>query len=297
VDDADQMRPLRPAAVRCTRATTGEACEELLIWIGQQPESRRAISVSARPVRDRAGTVTGAVLAYNDVTELMRAIQVKDEFVASVSHELRTPLTSALAHLELLDGAEGLAPVVRGQVAAVRRNAMRLSHLVADLLYTATATSGAQLIDPFRVDLAVTVGEAVEAARPDANGAGVSLGCDAPVALSVTADGFRLRQVADNLIANAIQYSLPGSRVQVSLSADDDVVRLLVADSGEGIEETDLDHLFSKFVRGQNATRRLVPGTGLGLTIVRTIVEAHGGEVSLESTVGVGTTVRVTLPR
>ena len=143
----------------------------------------------------------------------------------------------------------------------------------------------------------VVVGEAVDAAPPDADLAGVTLDCEAPEALAAVVDGIRMRQVADNLIANAIKYSLPGSQVHVTLAADDDVVRLVVADTGEGIEEADLDQLFSKFVRGQNATRRLVPGTGLGLNIVRTIVEAHGGEVSLESTAGVGTTVRVTLPR
>ncbi len=279
------------------RAAAGEEFQDMLIWVGDQPATRRALSVSARSVRDGSGGFAGAAMACHDVTDLMRAIEVKDDFLASVSHELRTPLTSALAHLELLEGDEQVTPDVRKQVAAVRRNAMRLSHLVADLLFTATATSGARVIDPFRVDLARIMREAVEAARPAAEDGGVVLEVVVPETVSAVVDGIRLRQVADNLIANAIKYTMPDGRVRVALCATGKQVEIVIADSGEGIDESDLADIFSTFVRGQNARRRLVPGTGLGLSIVRTIVEAHGGEVSLESQVGVGTTVRLMLPR
>lgn len=297
VYDAEQARRLATEEMPEVRAAAGEEFQDMLVWVGAQPATRRALSVSARSVRDGAGNFAGAAMACHDVTELMRAIQVKDDFLASVSHELRTPLTSALAYLELLEGAEHVEPAVRTQVAAVRRNAMRLSHLVADLLFTATATSGAQVIDPFRVDLAMVLHDAVEAARPDAGDGGVRLEADLPETLSVVVDGIRLRQVADNLIANAIRYTLPDGCVRVTLSTTDGQLEIVVADSGEGIDESDLADIFSTFVRGQNARRRLVPGTGLGLSIVRTIVEAHGGQVSLESAVGVGTTVRLVLPR
>jgi len=297
VYDAEQTRRLSSEEMPEVRAAAGEEFQDMLIWVGDQPATRRALSVSARSVRDGVGGFAGAAMACHDVTDLMRAIQVKDDFLASVSHELRTPLTSVLAYLELLEGAEHVTPAVRNQVAAVRRNAMRLSHLVADLLFTATATSGAQVIDPFRVDLAMIMREAVEAARPDAEDGGVVLEVVVPETVRVVVDGIRLRQVADNLIANAIKYTMPDGRVRVALCVTDEEVEIVVADSGEGIDESDLADIFSTFVRGQNARRRLVPGTGLGLSIVRTIVEAHGGVVSLESTVGVGTTVRLTLPR
>ena len=297
VYDAEQVRRLSREEMPEMRAAAGEEFQDMLVWVGAEPATRRALSVSARPVRDGAGNFAGAAMACHDVTELMRAIQVKDDFLASVSHELRTPLTSALAYLELLEGAEHVEPAVRSQVAAVRRNAMRLSHLVADLLFTATAMSGAQVIDPFLVDLAMVLHDAVEAARPDAESGGVRLEADLPQSLSVVVDGIRLRQVADNLIANAIRYTDADGCVRVTLSTADDQLEIVVADSGEGIDEADLADIFSTFVRGQNARRRLVPGTGLGLSIVRTIVEAHGGRVSLESTVGVGTTVRLALPR
>jgi len=296
--DVDQTRLLTREEMPTVRAAAGEEFENVLVWAGDDPQTRRALSVSARSVLDRAGTFAGAALAYHDITEMMSAIRVKDNFLASISHELRTPLTSALAYLELLESAdESLEPAVRTQVAAVRRNAMRLSHLVANLLFTATATPGARVIDPFRVDLVLVLGEAVEAARSNAKDAGVTFDVDLPESVSALVDGMRLRQVADNLIANAIKFTLPNGSVRVEMSATEDQVEIVVADSGEGIEEADLADIFSTFVRGANARQRLVPGTGLGLTIVRTIVEAHGGEVVLESEVGVGTTVRLSLPR
>ncbi len=295
--DADQTRRLTHEENPAVRAAAGEEFTDQLVWVGAEEASRRALSVSARAVRDRAGAFSGAALACHDVTDLVRALDVKDDFLATVSHELRTPLTSALAYLELLDGAEHLDAAVRTQVDAVRRNALRLSRLVADLLFTATATSGAQELDPFRVDLVMVVGQAVEAAGLQAAEAGIELVADLPGALDVMADGMQLRQVTDNLLANALTFTPAGGRVRVSLSGSDTSAELVVADSGEGIEAADLDVIFSTFGRGQNARRRLSSGTGLGLTIVRTIVEAHGGEVTAESTVGRGTTVRVVLPR
>jgi two-component system, OmpR family, phosphate regulon sensor histidine kinase PhoR len=299
VYDAEQQHALTFEQFPCARATEGggEEFDDLLIWIGEDPATRRALSVSARTVEDRTGTLAGAVLAYNDVTELIGARTVKDDFVATVSHELRTPLAAAMANLELLDVSGAVGPEAQPQVAAARRNVLRLSHLVADLLFTATATSGMQVIDPFRVDLAMIVAEAVSAAGAEAEAGGIDLAMDLPDELHLLADGLRLRQVADNLIDNALTFTPAGGRVTVTLSSTRRQAQLDVADSGEGIEPDDLAEVFAPFVRGQNARRRLSPGAGLGLTIVRTIVEAHGGEVSAHSNAGEGTTVRVVLPR
>ena len=115
--------------------------------------------------------------------------------------------------------------------------------------------------------------------------------------METVADGMRMRQVVDNLLANAILYGRPDGHVTVTLEASDEHVVLTVADDGEGIDASDLPGMFQRFFRGQNAHRRQVPGTGLGLSIVRTIVEAHGGEVALTSEAGAGCTVRLTLPR
>lgn len=297
VYDADQLRTLTHEEYPCARATAGEDFDDMLIWIGEDPGSRRALSVSARIVRDRVGTLTGAVLAYHDVTELIRAVKVRDDFVATVSHELRTPLTSALAYLELLDDSVEASADVRQQITAARRNMLRLSHLVADLLFSARARSGSPLVDRYRVDVVTVLCEAVAAAAVDADAAGVTVTCEHPDSLVAVADGMRLRQVVDNLLANAIAYSAPDGMVAATLAEAEGRLVLTVADDGEGIDADDVRDVFGRFFRGQNARRRQVPGTGLGLSIVRTIVEAHGGEVSVESAPGEGTTVRVVLPR
>ena len=299
VYDADQQEVLSIDQFPCARATHGEGEEfdDLLIWIGEDPATRRALSVSARTVADRSGVLTGAVLAYNDVTQLIQAVSVKDEFVSTVSHELRTPLTSALAYLELLDESVAQLPGARQQVVAARRNVLRLSHLVADLIFSTRASSGSPVISPHRVDLVTVLREAVEAAAVDAEGAGVQLACEHPDVLEVLADGIRLRQVLDNLIGNAILYGRPDGHVDVTLAESDGTVVITVSDDGEGIDPDDLEEVFDRFFRGQNARQRQIGGTGLGLSIVRTIVDAHGGDVSVTSTAGEGTIVRVVLPR
>jgi signal transduction histidine kinase len=125
----------------------------------------------------------------------------------------------------------------------------------------------------------------------------VDLTMGLPESLETMVDGLRMRQVVDNVIANAILYGRPEGHVVVTLEASDEEIVLTVADDGEGIDESDLPGMFQRFFRGQNAQRRQIPGTGLGLSIVRMIVEAHGGDVSIASEVGVGSTVTLTLPR
>jgi two-component system, OmpR family, phosphate regulon sensor histidine kinase PhoR len=295
--DAEQDHLMSHDEMPSVRAAAGESFDDMLLWVGEDPLTRHALSVSARPIHDRVGALTGAVLAYHDVTDLMRAVKVKDDFVSTVSHELRTPLTSALAYLELLDESTDVSPEGHQQVTAARRNILRLSHLVADLLFATRATAGSPLIDPYRLDVVTVVGEAVDAAALAAEGAGVSVRFVRPEELPVVADGMRLRQVIDNLLANAITYSRPGGVVTVVLAQDEGHLVLTVADEGVGIEPDDVREVFTRFYRGENARRLQVPGTGLGLNIVQTIVEAHGGEVSLESVPGEGTTVAVVLPR
>lgn len=295
--DPDQTRLLEHDEMPSVRAARGEEFDDVRVWIGEDRETRRALSVSARTVVDRSGLAAGAVLAYHDVTALVRAMHVKDEFVATLSHELRTPLTSALAYLELLDESADVSEEGHQQVTAARRNMLRLSHLVADLLFTTRASAGSPPIDPYTVDLATVLVEAVEAASVEAEATGVRIALRRPETLTAHADGMRMRQVFDNLLANAIAYSHPEGVVNVSLVEDGDRVVLTIRDEGAGVEHREVAQVFDRFFRGDNARRLHVPGTGLGLTIVRTIVEAHRGDVSFESAPGAGTTVCVVLPR
>jgi len=290
-------QPLAAHEIPSMRAARGEEFDDLQLWVGQDPHARRALSVSARRMLDRSGSFAGAVLAYHDVTDQVRAMGVKDEFVSAISHELRTPLTAALAYLELLDDSTDVTPEGRQQVTAARRNMLRLSHLVADLLFTTRASAGSPLVDPYRADLALLLGEAVDAASLFADGAGVRIECRVPETLPALVDGMRMRQVFDNLLDNAVSYSCPGGVVTVDLGVRGEHAVLTVTDEGTGIDRTEVEQVFDRFYRGENARRLQVPGTGLGLTIVRSIVEAHGGVVSLESTPGEGTSVCVMLPR
>lgn len=139
--------------------------------------------------------------------------------------------------------------------------------------------------------------EALESAAADAAAAGVTLEADLPDSVVAVADGMRLRQVVDNLLSNAITYTPRDGTVTVTLTASPRYLEITVADTGEGMDEADLRDVFVRFHRGDNARRRQVPGTGLGLPIVRHIVEAHGGEVTVDSALGRGTTVTVVLPR
>lgn len=291
----DGTTPLVREQMPSYRAVRGEEFDDVRVWIGRDPDQRRALSVSARSVWDHAGQFAGAALAYKDVTDYVRALAVKDEFVASVSHELRTPMTSVLGHLELLAEDPALTEALRARVRTVERNAVRLRQLVTDLLQVQQDRAEGVDLDLADVDLVEVVAEAVEAARPWAEGSGLTLTAVLPPSAVTHADGGRMRQVVDNLVSNAVKYSEPGGAVVVSLEVRPDAVEICVVDSGLGMAPADLERLFTRFFRGQVARERHIQGTGLGLSIVRAIVEAHGGRVSVTSESGVGSTVRVFL--
>ena len=279
------------------RAAHGEEFDDLLIWVGNDPTTWRAFSVSARNVRDENGRMAGAALACKDVTDLLEALQAKEDFVASASHELRTPLTSVLGYLELVSDREDLPSGLATQLFVVQRNAQRLRALVTDLLVAAEARDGRLDLHRTDTDLVKVLQEAVESARPYAATSGVDLRAQLPERLVTLVDAQRIRQVADNLISNAIKYNESGGRVSVSLQQVDDSVEMVVADDGMGISPEDQERLFTRFFRGQEARSRLTPGTGLGLSIVRDIARAHGGDCTVASEPGVGTIFTVALPR
>jgi PAS domain S-box-containing protein len=223
--------------------------------------------------------------------------RLKDEFVASVSHELRTPLTSIVGYLELFREGSVLDEEHDTMLRVIDRNAERLLDLVSDLLFAAQVAAGKPLVlnvDP--VDLADIVAQAVTAAGPRAEQAGLTfdvLACPAVI----QADNMRIAQVVDNLISNAIKFSGPGGKISIELRERADFVVLSVADTGIGIPVEDHPSLFSRFYRAKAATDGAIQGTGLGLAIVKAAVEAHGGEITFKSEVGVGTTFEVALPR
>ena len=265
------------------------------MWVGDDPRTRRALSVSARSVVNEQGDFAGAALAYKDVTDFMRALRVKDEFVSSVSHELRTPLTSIRGYVDLLLEQPGLDDESTQFLGIVSRNADRLDRLVADLLHTAQVDEGPMHVVRTRTDLSSVVRESVEAAQPVADVAGLDLDLEAPEHLWVMVDAQRIAQVVDNLISNAIKYTHQGG-VTVQVTEDLTRVEVAVSDTGIGIESRDRDRLFTRFFRARHAEEQSIQGVGLGLSITKSIVESHGGRIEVESEIGKGSVFRVRLP-
>ena len=278
------------------RATQGEEFDDQLIWVGSDALTRRALSVSSRVVREESGKFAGAALAYKDVTDFMRALEVKEEFVASVSHELRTPLTSINGFTSLVLERDDLPDEVRHQLGVVQRNVGRLDRLVADLLQTAQVERGLVHLERERTDIAALVRQSLEAARPAVEAAGLTLASRVPNRLVAMVDPQRFAQVIDNLVSNAVKYTPSGGRVEVDLSVTHDRVELVVIDTGIGISVRDRNHVFSRFFRTRHAAQRSIQGIGLGLSITKAIVDSHGGRIEVESEEGRGSTFRVRLP-
>jgi signal transduction histidine kinase len=226
--------------------------------------------------------------------ELMRQ---KDDFAAAVSHELRTPLTSILGYLELIEqsDAERSEPD-ESYLAVVKRNAERLLRLVSDLLLVSEVEDSMLALDFREVDLRQLARECVEAAKPAADAKGIVLQLSQGSALHLGGDRGRLAQMMDNLVSNAIKFTPEGGTVTITTGMQDGQGVFEVADSGMGISSADQTHLYDRFFRTRDATAQAIPGTGLGLTITKAIVDAHGGSIALRSTVGSGTTFVVALP-
>jgi signal transduction histidine kinase len=224
--------------------------------------------------------------------------RMKDDFVASVSHELRTPLTSIRGYLELLrEGDAGELTEEQHQfVSIVERNSDRLLRLVGDLLFVAQVEAGKITLERESMHVEELVRQAVDAARPAATEKGIEIALDLDGLGELHADRARLAQVLDNLISNALKFTLPGGHVSVRTSRHGDVGVIEVSDDGMGMSDEDQGRLFQRFFRTASATDQAIQGTGLGLAIVKAIVEAHDGVITVESVEGEGTIFTVELP-
>jgi two-component system phosphate regulon sensor histidine kinase PhoR len=296
---ADGVSVLGREDMPTSRAVQGEAFRDVLIWVGEDPAERRALAVSSTPYFRANGDFGGAVLAYHDITELVLASRIKDEFVASVSHELRTPLTSIIGYVDvILEDTDDLPEDVRGYLVTVQRNSRRLHRLVDDLLST-VLESVSTVLDVERLSVTELLRASADEAANTAASSGLTLECDTSgvsADLGIEADGERLAQVFDNLFSNAIKYTPHGGRITASLASEGEHAVVRVRDTGRGIAPAELGEIFTKFFRSSTVLTDAIPGVGLGLAITKTIVDAHGGEICVSSKLGEGTTFEVRLP-
>jgi signal transduction histidine kinase len=260
-------------------------------------DSGRVFRGYTAPVARPDGVVVGRIWTLREVTADRRLERLRDAFVAAVSHEMRTPLTSISGFLEMLgDEEHELGDAGRTYLGVIRRGTTRLQRIVEDLLLVAQIEADRLELDPAPADLRDLVVETVEAALPAAAEQGIELVLDVDGRLPLEADAGRLRQMLDNLVSNALKFTPAGGTVILSAANGNGPLRVEVTDTGIGIPKDELGQLFSRFYRASSATRRAIPGTGLGLVIARAIVEGHGGTISLDSSEGKGTCVTVTLP-
>jgi PAS domain S-box-containing protein len=255
-----------------------------------------ALDITARKQAeaDREALLSQAQMQNERLRELDR---MKDEFVALVSHELRTPLTSIRGYLELLlEDAESFEQTHTDWLSVIDRNSERLLCLVEDLLLKAQVNAGKVALTVKEVDIASIVEHSVETGAPVAAARGIALVSSAEPVPPVAADPVRLGQVIDNLISNALKFTPAGGRVEVRASERNGRARIEIADTGTGISPAEQERLFERFYRTAQAQTDAVPGVGLGLSIAKAIVEAHGGTISCESVEGAGTTFAIELP-
>ncbi len=279
--------------------------EETIPKLSAHNDPRRWVSAFIYPVKDEQGRIREVVLVHEDITEQKRAAEelaeasrIKDEFLATLSHELRTPLTSILGWARMLTGG-GLNEEAKERAAQViERNARSQAQLIDDLLDMSRIITGKLRLDVRPVELPRIIETVVDSMLPAAQARGLhfDLRLD-PAAGAVLGDSNRLQQVVWNLLSNAIKFTPAGGRIGIQLQRGDGHVELRVEDTGQGIKPEFLPHIFDRFRQADGSITREHGGLGLGLAIVRHLVEMHGGRVAATSEgEGRGTTFIVQLP-
>jgi signal transduction histidine kinase len=226
------------------------------------------------------------------------ASRLKDEFLMTISHELRTPLTAICGWARMMSTGQIRDDQRPRAIEAIERNASALQQLVDDLLDVSRIVSGKLRLDVQPVAVGDVISSAVEAVRPAAEAKGVSVVADAAIdGIILSADPGRLQQILWNLLSNAVKFTPNGGRIDITCRRTGDGVELSVRDTGVGVEPDFLPHAFERFRQGKGGTTRAHGGLGLGLSIVRHLVELHGGTVTGENNVPPpGATFRVVLP-
>lgn len=252
----------------------------------------KAIQLFAQRVKNASGEIIGCVLSLHDHTERQRLGALREQFEAMMVHELRSPLSNIRSLSDQISKDQGYAA---NNSAMIKLETENMLTLVNDLLDVAKLESGRFMLVKQTLDLIQLTQEVIDSFSATALSKSLKLSCQVKGAIPpIQADSLRVRQVLNNLVSNALKYTNSGS-VTIELLPLGRMIRLSVIDTGEGMDANDLNQLFDKFTQATRGKRRS-DSTGLGLVIVKGIVEAHGGGIGVESEVGKGTSVYVTLP-
>lgn len=265
----------------------------------QRPDGRFVpVEINFAPLFDAQSRLSSIIANVHDLTRLRMADEMKSTFVSAVSHELKTPVALIKGYASTLSRRDAAwdEQTVRESLQVIEEESDRLAELIDNLLDVSRAQSGNFRIDRVELDIDELVRRVVT--RFQAQTKTHTLTADVPNDLPlVFADEARITQVLNNLVSNAMKYSPAGSSVRVTSTVDDANVVISVSDEGPGISAEDQEKLFQRFQRLESAVRKSVPGTGLGLYLCKSIVDAHGGRIWVESNGKSGSTFRFSLPK
>jgi len=281
-----------------------ETLSEEKIWRGEATVRRSSGEVydadlTITSFQYRENTPTGYVVSVRDITAMKELERMKSRFVSTVSHELRTPLSIINLYTEnLIEFYNDLDDQQRKDLLTnVQEEASSLQGLIEDVLLLSRFDAGRDLLNQTQFDLCELLHEATSRTEPLTDERGIRLQntfTESPV--RILGDKDQLRQVFRNLITNAVKFTLDGGEIEIYTKQHDGSVIVSVTDTGIGIPEEEIPHVFERFFRGNHPSQHEIPGTGLGLSIAKELVDRHGGSIELDSEVGKGSTFRVILP-
>ncbi len=289
---------------------SGKTVRDNNLSIVRRDNRQIAVDVSATPIIGADGSVNGAVAVLRNVDEQRRQEQQRADFISTASHEMRTPVAAIEGYLALAlnENVSQIDAKARSYLEKAHSSTKHLGQLFQDLLTSAKAEDGRLISHPQKLNLSDFVEKLIEDLRFTAAKKNLKLELKTSANDSqntkttilplyfVWADPDRLREVITNLFDNAVKYTDEG-KITVSITGNDTVVQLAVADTGPGIPREDLPHLFQKFYRVDNSATRTVGGTGLGLFISKKIIDLYNGQIWAESDLGQGSTFYINLPR
>lgn len=287
-------RALRENERLAARAARGEIFSDERLWLYDAEGRWHILSTSTRELVSGPGEPDTTLLVVRDVTEAVETENARRSLATTVTHELANPLTAIIGYTDLMleDATTGTD---RERLELIDAAAARMERLIAEVL----RAGGHQPRSDQRrdVDLQALLAASVESFTPAATAGDVALVLHPAPVTPIVADGFRLRQMFDNLVSNAVKYTPRAGRVDVAVHTEGADAVVTITDTGIGIGADDLPRIFGDYFRAETAREAGLPGTGLGMGISRAIVEEHGGTLELTSEPGAGTTATVRLPR